>query len=361
MVLARRDTFALTGGWSDQTPLVADLELWLHAELHGEVWCSDEPTVARRVHPNSFCSVLRTARIDKYLSALHRCSARLLTLREAGHPIDERLRHREKFTTRLETAAAALISGDHQSLIDFATVYEKALSEESSPFRQAALANFIWFLDPLARSSHRCREAWWRLADALHKAGSELAGRLADAISQWPLRMHLQLATRAPWEKARWQRVLAGMAQLTVRPSNRVQLTGIDADGWAAQRCTISHVLGGREPCGTLRIRLELPYWLPSAEPVLTVQHEESGTITQQSIRNGTYDVLVRNITPDKPVSVSMQCDTAFLLPEDGRERAFRIVDIQPVSQRKKNLVLVRRVSKNEFQSQVAGKNRPLE
>ena len=343
LVLARREAYDLAGRWSDQTRTVADLELWLHVELHGEFWSSDQVTVARRVHATSFSGTMRSRDVGKYLSTLKKCAAKLLALRnEHDASVAERLRLRASLLDSLHSIALALQASDLAALEQAAGMYESALAAESGEFKRTALANLAWFLDPMIRSHRQAREAWWRLARSQERSTSLLAPWLKESINQWPVPVRVRLLATAPWSTARWKHVANGIAASAGKQTAQLHSAHVDVDGWVPRRCVIGHFATG--PWETLRIRVELPWWLPRAPQSFTILCGKGGIQHQCSIKNGIHEIFVSKMPEWRDAaSVTIICEHSFALPNDGRERSLRILEVDTLATRQKEPILVKR------------------
>ncbi|HSJ03225.1 MAG TPA: glycosyltransferase [Verrucomicrobium sp.] len=341
LVLARRSAFAHTGNWSDQTPTMADLELWLRMALHGDVLTSDLTTVARRVHSGSFSGALRSENISRYLDSLLRCGEKLAALRLSASPEErDKLHERLEVILRLQIVAKALLQRDGATFCQSVARYEDSLPHAPSAFRTTALANLVWFLDPAVRSGGLALRNWWALYRERLGSTTPLQTLMTAAARKWPAPLRWRHWVRRPWDAERWKLV---RGQNAIGATISIEQHGVDEDGWAEAQCRFRDLRSSSDM--GLSIRIEIPYWAGRIESQVTIR-QETGESFQTPLRNGIYEIHIQG-TGNRPAfdrqapTVTLKFDHAFALPGENRQRSARILEVGPLRQSGPQKILV--------------------
>lgn len=340
LVLMKRSVLEKTGTWADQTPTMADLELWLHMALHGEIWTSAQVTTGRRVHAASYSGALRRRPL-KYLDSLATCARKLLALsQQTGTESALVGTSRMTLLRSLRDAAEALESGNSRAFEKAAASYVKELNHEPDSFKATALANFAWFLEPITHTHGSAREIWWSMADQTAVTTTSLQPWLKSSLDRWPRSMRLRHLCSAPWSRSRWQHLRQSAPNAGVADRQEERRFGIDSDGWARKHCAIQY--GRGMELTPMRLRMEIPYWAPKIASQINIRiHPECEA--QCDVRNGIYEVVIpaHPSTESLPV-ITIDCVHEFPLPDDGRLRSIRILEMTPTDSVETRL-LVRR------------------
>ncbi len=326
-VLLRRETLDQTGGYLNQTPLVADVQLYLRASLENAFLESEAVTVGKRDHGDSLSNQLRNDGLDRYLESLLGCSEALERDRRKTCPgeggfLDRRL----ELARTLRDLAASEKDADQALAVRSRNRLLRILGEEPEGFRRVILDNFAWFFHPYQNGTRRHR---WLIAlwsdlgdDPIDRLFGETLERMLAPLPILPRLKCLEAA--GDWRQRRklliaWDRHRSQQRKL------RWQGQGIDGDGWMRTPCHLELIPEFSRR--GISLLLEIPPWLGT----VGIEVDASSRFFRASLGPGRWRL---RFPADAGLSrrIRFVSDAVAEIPGDGRLRSGRLVEVEEIS-----------------------------
>jgi hypothetical protein len=117
----------------------------------------------------------------------------------------------------------------------------------------------------------------------------------------------------------------ASFRDVANKAGEKFEVTGIDADGWIANSAQF------RAPAfdgfKVLKLDLEMPGWAPVASEGIKASVDGS-VVRDDKVARGTYESLFIPLPPGGQRTVRLDASGVFPLPNDTRQRSFRVKNI---------------------------------